>query len=195
MHDNQAMLWTEEAIEEEMIESYGHETQGPFVIDDMDKAAWASRVLAQKAREAARWEAWGKREIERIKSIVDRNVSSVESSSEYLKSMLHTYVQQQIDSGEISKKSMLLPGGKAAIRTGRAKIVIEDEEALIHTLHSANVTDPIKVKESILKTELAKVTHAQGGRLYLSETGEVLENVHVDPAEPTFTFTPVDTED
>jgi hypothetical protein len=194
MTDKQAMLWTEEAIEEELLNAYPDtdNAPGPFVIDDMDKAAWASRILKRKADEVARWEAWRQREIERINHVVDQHVLTVESSGEYLKSLLNTYLSDLIQSGEISKKSMLLPGGQIAIRTGRDKIVIEDEEALIHTLHSAGVTDPIKVKESILKTELGKVTHAQGGRLYLNETGEALENVRVEPGMPAFSFKPTE---
>lgn len=176
---------------DELQDSYGlDEEQSAFTIDDMEKASWASRKLLGDEAEKQRIKAWGEREIARIQGIVYRHTTSIDNRMGFLTGHLHSYLNRLIQTGEIKKKSLDLPGGKIAVRSGKDKIVIEDEDAVIAYLEAADETSPIKIKKSVLKTELAKVTTPKGSAVLLDATGEPLPGTHIEPATEAFSFKP-----
>lgn len=180
-----------QALQDELLESYGVDgREATFAITDMDTASWASRKLQADEQEKRRVDDWAAREIARIKAIQQRHIDSIDNRMGFLLGHLHTYLDRLIREGEIKRKSLDLPGGKIAIRTGRAKIVIDDEDAAIEYLEAADETAPIKVKKSILKTELGKVSGTKGAAVILNATGEPLPGVHAEPAEDSFSFKP-----
>lgn len=180
----------DEVFDQELQEMYGLQENASFTITDRDQASWASRKLLEDEREKAAAIAWGEREIARIKQIVDHHVTSAENRMQFLLGHLHTYLDKLIREGEIKKKSLDLPGGTIAIRSGRDKIVIEDEDAVIEYLEAADETTPIKIKKSVLKTQLAKVSGTKGSAVILNATGEPLPGTHVEPASDSFSFKP-----
>ena len=181
----------DDTLHEELLESYGIDRDDTaFSIGDLDTASWASRKLQADAQEKHRIDDWAAREITRIKDIQQRHVDSIDSRMGFLTGHLHTYLNHIIKEGEIQKKSLNLPGGKIAIRTGKQSISIDNEDAVIEYLEAADETAPIKVKKSILKTELGKVSSVKGSAVILDATGEPIPGAHIEPAADSFSFKP-----
>lgn len=184
------MIWDEDTIAQEMLDSYDvDDTSTNFIIDTIDTAAWASRVLQKEAEETQRLKEWAAREIARINEIVTRHETSAKSRAEFLEGHLHSFINREREQGNLSKKSMDLPGGKIGVRAGRAKIVVEDEESAVHYLEEVGAGGAVNIKKSVYKSTLTKMASLQGGRVYLA--GEQVPGMYSEPAEETFYFKPL----
>jgi len=181
-------------LEDEMLQHDEGET-GWGTIDTREKAAWASRRLAKYERSKAEVEAWAKREIDRIKKIASDETTSIEASAEWFRGQLEGYLLSQVDEGRTGKKSMLLPGGKIALRKTPDTFIVEDDEAVADRLEHLGLGGCVKTTKKVLKRQLARFVTTQGTVAVVTDTGEIIEGVSVQPGHESFTFTPVDAEE
>lgn len=160
-----------------------------FRITDLDTAAWASEVLARNANDLADKEAMIEARMERLKELRKGYRKEAHGRATFLEGHLHTFLHRRVQEGH--KKSLDLPGGTIKVRSGRDSIEIEDEEAVLAALEEAGADEAIKIKKSVSKTGLGKVTEiGKHGRLVLKATGETLEGCFREPGIESFSFKP-----
>ena len=171
----------------------GREYDEAWSIQTDDTAAWASRKLRAAHHEAARIDAWMEREIARVREVAAEEKKSHERDIDWFQSHLAVYLNRLISEGR-AKKSLVLPGGKIALRSRGPKIEVEDEATFIAWLHSSGHESLVRVRESVDRAALNKAVSTEGTRVYLVESGEVLDGVHADPQEDSVSFSPTEDE-
>ena len=169
----------------------GREYDEAWSIQTDDTAAWASRKLRAAHHEAARIDAWMEREIARVREVAAEEKKSHERDIDWFQSHLAVYLNRLISEGR-AKKSLVLPGGKIALRSRGPKIEVEDEATFVAWLHSSGHESLVRVRESVDRAALNKAVSTEGTRVYLVESGEVLDGVHADPQEDSVSFAPAE---
>jgi len=131
-------------------------------VTDLSSADWA----AGKIREA-------QESMDRIKEHADRlrrqadeweskQLAPYSDQVQFFTTLLKMWAEQGGMEGLTKKKSLDLPSGmRVGFRAGSEVVEIEDEEAAIAECKSYQLTDTIKVKETLSKTAIKK--HLQAG--------------------------------
>ena len=169
-------LNTDEEIreEEDMLEEVA-------VFDDA-----SAEYLLKRIREAnAQYERladWFALQTEKAKQIRDNTVAWAERG-------LRAYLDMVPAKKSKTQISYELPGGKLVLKEQQPKFDTKDEE-LVPWLKANNMTDMIQVKEEAKWGELKKtLTLGPDGRSMMTEDGEIVPGVKVEPREPKFTVT------
>lgn len=166
-----------ELPEEELEE----EEQEVAVLDDasaemlLDRIRWADEQYA-------RMEAWYAKQLEKAKAIHDRTVAWAERG-------LRSYLDVVPVKRTKTQISYELPGGKLVLKAQAPKFTPNDAE-LVPWLKQNGLTDLVKVKEEANWAELKKLLKEMpDGAGVMTEDGEIVPGVKVEPREPKFTVT------
>jgi len=159
-------------------------------IRDDDSAAWASRKLKAAEREVERINAWAEREKARIDQVAMEERLAHQRDIDFFQTHLAVWLKDMIAEGRV-KKSVVLPGGKVALRARQPKLNIENEAHLLDYLRGHH-PDLLRVREDIDKGKLRKAVKIDGNRVVLSETGEILADVWAEPQEDSISFSPAE---
>jgi phage host-nuclease inhibitor protein Gam len=176
------------------VDTTGREYDEAWSIQTDDTAAWASRKLRAAHHETARIDAWTERQIARIREVAAEEKRSRERDIDWFQSHLAVYLSHLIAEGR-AKKSLVLPGGKIALRKRAAKLEVEDEGTFVAWLRSSGHESLVRVRESVDRAALNKAVSVEGTRVYLVESGEALEGVRADPQADSVSFTPTEVEE
>jgi len=141
-----------------------------FTVRDAQSANWVVRKIVEARAYAEHCELWA--EHEKMRARREEDFLLLRFGGE-----LRDYARAAIAEQGGRRKSVALPAGTIGFRNAGAKLVIEDEEAV---LRWARKTQPnlVVIQESISKSGLIQ---------YFEETGEIPPGgVRVDPEKETF---------
>ena len=169
----------------------GREYDEAWSIQTDDTAAWASRKLKAAHDELSKIDAWAEREKTRIDAVAAEERRAHDRDADFFQAHLAVWLRDLIREGR-AKKSLSLPGGKIALRSRGPKIEVEDEATFVAWLHSSGHESLVRVRESVDRAALNKAVSTEGTRVYLVESGEVLDGVHADPQEDSVSFSPAE---
>ena len=146
-----------------------------FHIDNDNKADWAVRQILK-----------GRAETERLKAIADAEIAELnekkkalqerqETRENHFKALLHAYFETVEKTTTKTQASYKLLNGKLVLKKQQPEY-LRDEAALVGWAKQAAPAF-VQVKESVNWAELKKVTTVKGGKVILSETGEVVQGI------------------
>jgi len=168
----------------------GREYDEAWSIQTDDTAAWASRKLKAAHDELSKIDAWAEREKTRIDAVAAEERRAHDRDADFFQAHLAVWLRDLIREGR-AKKSLSLPGGKIALRSRGPKIEITDEGVALSWLREHR-PDLVRVKESLDRAGLKKVTIMDGQKVVLVDTGEVLEFAYAEPQEDSVSFAPAE---
>ena len=140
----------------------------------LDRIRWANQQYE-------RMEAWYKKQLEKAAAVRDRTVAWAERGlRDYLGMVPAKKTKTQI--------SYELPGGKLVLKDQGPKFDTNDAE-LVPWLKQ-NSPDLVRVKEEANWAELKKtLTIGPDGKSMVTEDGEIVPGIKVEPREPKFSVT------
>lgn len=150
----------ETTLEDILIDEIPGEEKGSFIIDSIEKAAWAARKyidaqhrvegrLDQNNEFKAKIDLWS-----------DRANSEDLSTLDYMKSILQPYAKELVKAQKKSK-SLKLPEAKVVFRKSPDTVEISNEDLAI-SFCEATHPEVIETKKFLLKTELKKLLKKGG---------------------------------
>jgi hypothetical protein len=123
----------------------------PFDVTDQDSLEWAMRKMMDADAELAKQEAILKALSDNQKAIVKR----AESRAEWLKLRFGPSIEQFCKNNlSKGKKSYSTPYGTVKFTASKGKFSVLDESAALSALYKHKLGDAIKVKESVLISEI-----------------------------------------
>lgn len=152
------------------------EAEAGFQVDDDQAAQWCLDRIREANAEKERWKAYYEEQLKKITDREDRRIQFFEMKlMQYFGSVPHKQTKTQ--------ESYQLPGGKLVLKK-QAPEYERDDEQLLRWLYANNMTDYVKVKESVAWSELKKdvlagcQAIANSGQL-MTEDGEVIPGITV----------------
>jgi len=142
----------------------------PFTVHDADTANWVVRRITQARAYAEHVAEWAEAE--------KRRAAAEEQRLFYLYgAQLRAWAKAELERIGNRRKSLALPGGQVGFRHQDAKVVIEDEDAVLIWCH-AHLPAAVNTTETLLKSAL--VEHIEG-------TGELPDSgAHLEPETEKF---------
>lgn len=160
-------------VEEKFLEATAPEATENFVIDNMDKAAWAMDKIRERRRQIAEVEAFAFNKVRQISDWQAKETESLQNDIAYFEALLKPFAAEQLKGKKA--KTFKLPNGQCSFRKGGVSYT-KDEAALLDYVKNS-APSYIKTKESVDWAEYKKtLQQADDGRL-ITEDGEVLECV------------------
>lgn len=162
-----------------------------FTITDDRAAAWAMRKLRGiRAKQAENSQVYVD-EIARLDRWLSEVNAPLDRSASYFESILSDYAARCRDDEQDGRKTISLPTGKISTRTLQPKWSV-DPETFMQWARTAH-PDLIRVKEepdlSRIKDAL-DVHPASSGLIALSQDGEVVPGITIEPSQVSITVTP-----
>lgn len=155
-----------------------------FVINDMDKASWALRKIAQM--EAKKKAAMEQAEAEsfRISTWLSAQVSDYDREIHRFEQMLRPFAETALAGDK--KRSLTLPVGTIGFRKGQPKFEVNEPELLAYV--KENAVSYVKIKESVdwsnFKKDMALQADPEGRAI--TRDGEIVPGVAATPGEDQF---------
>lgn len=157
-------------LEEKFLDATAPEVTESFVIDTMDKAAWALDKIRERRRQIAEVEAFAFNKVRQISDWQAKETESLQNDIAYFEALLQPYAAEQLKGKK--SKTFKLPNGQCSFRKGNVSYTKDDAALLEYVKSSA--PGYIKTKESVDWAEFKKtLQQADDGRL-VTEDGEVL---------------------
>lgn len=152
------------------------ESEG-FAIDTDAKAEWALTKIKEARADRDRWVTWYTAKIKEIKEQTDFEIMNLER-------LLKDYFDTVPHKATKTQESYKLPGGKLVQKLQNPEYKRNDA-AVIEWLKSNNMTQYVKIEESLAWAELKAETAEFEGKL-VTEDGEIIPGVEVVSREPKF---------
>lgn len=160
------------------------EQERRFVVDDDNKACWALRKIKEKQEKIEQKKELAETQVRQINEWLESETEKLEKSIEFLKSLLHEYAVR-LREKEPGLKTHSLPFGDLQFRKQQPEWKY-DEEKLLKSLKESELTEYIRIKESVDKANLKKSAVIQDGKVVEKNTGIVLDGVIVEERPEKF---------
>lgn len=161
-----------------------HESE--FVIDTLDRAAWAVRKIAAAEQRKAERLAFTEREQVRLLAWQHLQDARDQREIDWLTGLLQGYYHQQSAAGHLGKsRSIRLPHGALQARSLPDSWQVTDESALL-VWAEANGQTRTSVKVTADWTTIKKNLEESSGHAVFRPTGEILECVTFMPGKEAF---------
>lgn len=151
------------------------ETQERFKIDNLEAANWAFRKLAAIERKKKEVQELAQKEIERIKTWEQQEISSLNNSKEFFEGLLTEYFAREREKDPKFKIST--PYGKVSARKQQPKWHYDDEKLVNWLLE--NDKELVRVKYEPDKNGIKKKYKVIGTNV-VTEDGEIVEGITVE---------------
>ncbi len=156
-----------------------------YKIEDDSNANWALRKIKQHQQQIQNNNALAQAEIEKIESWEQQENDKVQQSIDYFQGLLAQYAMKKREE-DPKFKSQKLPHGNIGFRKKPAKWNYDDN-TLLETLKSNNMTDFINVTEKPNKSTIKKAFQVVNGKVVNPETGEYIDGITVEEQGKDFT--------
>lgn len=158
-----------------------------FRIEDDSAAAWALRKLRRAEHARERNIQIAEQEVERIDAwLVEANASH-QRDAKYFRAILTDYALRCRQNPDDGRKTISLPAGQVATRTGSAQWKVEPETFLPWA--KQNRPDLIRVSEQPILAAIKESLQRLDG-IAVDSTGEVVPGVSVSDSETSVTIKP-----
>ncbi len=154
-------------------------------IADDGAADWAVRKIAEEKAELDRIKQLAEEQIEKIQQKVDAAERRYTNGTRFLTSKLAEYFETVPHKETKTKHSYRLLSGSLVKKIGGTTMK-QDDEKLLEYLKACGDTDMIKVEEKPRWGDFKKRLEIVGGSVVDSETGEIVEAVHIETKPDTF---------
>lgn len=184
----------------EPLEDDRPDTPDGFVIDNLDKATWAVRKIAQHRRRRDEAVAAAQAERDRIDAWLVAELDRYDSSTAYLQDLLRRYHQQRISEdnptangwAEVKEsKTVRTPAGDLVARKAPDRVEVDEAQfvpwALTHAIDLLNPPKPRTPDKRAIKDLAELLTIMADGTLANAETGEFLPGVVWVDGDVTYT--------
>ena len=151
------------------------ETQERFKIDNLEAANWAFRKLAAIERKKKEVQELAQKEIERIKTWEQQEISSLNNSKEFFEGLLTEYFAREREKDPKFKIST--PYGKVSARKQQPKWHYDDEKLVNWLLE--NDKELVRVKYEPDKNGIKKKYKIIGENV-VTEDGEIVEGITIE---------------
>jgi hypothetical protein len=151
------------------------ETQERFKIDNLEAANWAFRKLAAIERKKKEVQELAQKEIERIKTWEQQEISSLNNSKEFFEGLLTEYFAREREKDPKFKIST--PYGKVSARKQQPKWNYDDEKLVNWLLQ--NDKELVRTKYEPDKNGIKKKYKVIGTNV-VTEDGEIVEGITVE---------------
>ena len=151
------------------------ETQERFKIDNLEAANWAFRKLAAIERKKKEVQELAQKEIERIKTWEQQEISSLNNSKEFFEGLLTEYFAREREKDPKFKIST--PYGKVSARKQQPKWHYDDEKLVNWLLQ--NDKELVRTKYEPDKNGIKKKYKVVGTNV-VTEDGEIVEGITIE---------------
>lgn len=150
-----------------------------FVIDNLEKAEWALKKIAEHKAAIQRISDFAKAEIEKIQVWAQEQAKSHEEDVKYFESLLQPFAAEELKGKKT--KTVKLPSGKMSFK--KTVNYERDEAQLLDFVKSCEMVDYIKVKESLDWAGFKKLCTVTSDGKLITEDGEIVPSVVVVTSE------------
>ncbi|UAT29542.1 host-nuclease inhibitor Gam family protein [Bacillus badius] len=157
-----------------------------FEITDINSLNWAFRKLAALQSKAKEIKQLANVERERIAEWEKSELSTIENSTSFFKSLIQKYHSEQL-AADPKAKTISTPYGKSKTRKSNETPEKADEEQLLQYIIDNDLVDYIKqsVKWADVKKTF-KIAEISGEKVVVDENGQLVPGVTVKPESISF---------
>lgn len=149
-----------------------------FKVTDLETADWAFRKIAETEEQLQKDKDYAEKQIAKYKNFIENQEKAAHSSIDYFKYLLEQYLlEEQAKDPKFKLKTAV---GSASIR--KTKSWKYDDEKVIDFLKENNLTEYIRIKEEINKTDLKKNLTISGD-FAATPDGEIVEGIKIEEKE------------
>ena len=154
--------------------------QKQFVVDSLSSADWVMRKIKEnKDRSGEIIDYAEEEEIQRLQQFIKKEEAKRDNNIAYLEHLLENYLLQRREEDPNFKLKTVT--GTASTRKSTSWDY--DDEKLIDFLKKNDMTEFIRVKEEVNKTDFKKAVLVTDSAVVVPETGEVIDGVEVTQEE------------
>lgn len=154
-------------------------------INNLGTADWAFEQLQRTDEEFKERTEYAEKQIEKYQTFVKREKETAENKKTFLKLKLEEYLKQRRN--EDPKFILKTAQGSANYRKSK-KWDYGDEKELINFLKENELTDFVRTKEEVNKSDLKKAVKVMKDGQVVTKDGEIIEDINVIDVE-TFSLT------
>ncbi|MFR7348868.1 host-nuclease inhibitor Gam family protein [Peptoniphilus sp.] len=153
--------------------------QKQFVVDSLSSADWVMRKIKENKDRSGEIIDYAKEEIQRLQQFIKKEEARRDNNVAYLEHLLENYLLQRREEDPNFKLKTVT--GTASTRKSTSWNY--DEDKLIDFLKKNDMTEFIRVKEEVNKTDFKKAVDVIDSVVVIPETGEVIDGVEVTQEE------------
>ena len=159
-----------------------------FVVDDLSKAEWAMKKIAEKESKIAELKEQALKMHADIDIWLKGETEQLDSDKTYFQLSLQPYIDEQLK--DSNKKSIKLPSGTVGYRKGTQQFNYQGNEitstspAFVEFIEKNN-PDYIETTKKVKWADFKKTLKVDNGKAITAD-GEILEDITVQQSEDTF---------
>ncbi len=153
--------------------------QKQFVVDSLSSADWVMRKIKENKDRSGEIIDYAKEEIQRLQQFIKKEEARRDNNVAYLEHLLENYLLQRREEDPNFKLKTVT--GTASTRKYTSWNY--DEDKLIDFLKKNEMTEFIRVKEEVNKTDFKKAAKVTDSGVVVTEAGEVIDGVEVTQEE------------
>lgn len=153
--------------------------QKQFVVDSLSTADWVMRKIKENKDRSGEIIDYAKEEIQRLQKFIKKEEMKRDNNTAYLEHLLENYLLQRREEDPNFKLKTVT--GTASTRKSTSWNY--DEDKLIDFLKKNDMTEFIRVKEEVNKTDFKKAAMVTDSGVVVTEAGEVIDGVEVTQEE------------
>ncbi|EHJ08398.1 host-nuclease inhibitor Gam family protein [Staphylococcus simiae] len=156
-----------------------------FKVTDLDSANWVFKKLDAITTKENEINELADKEMKRIKSWQEKEVEKLQSSKEYLQSLVIEYFR--IEKEKDNKFKLNTPYGKVSARKGSKVIQVSNEQEVINQLEQRGFNDYVKVTKKLSQSDIKKDFGVTENGTLIDANGEVLEGASIIEKPTSYT--------
>lgn len=153
--------------------------QKQFVVDSLSSADWVMRKIKENKDRSGEIIDYAKEEIQRLQLFIKKEEARRDNNVAYLEHLLENYLLQRREEDPNFKLKTVT--GTASTRKSTSWNY--DDEKLIDFLKKNDMTQFVRVKEEVNKSDFKKAVDVIDSVVVIPETGEVIDGVEVTQEE------------
>lgn len=162
-------------LQEQELQNF--EQDEKFKVTDLDSANWVFKKLDAINTKEIEIINLAQNEVDRITQWKDKEVEKLQSSKEYLQSLVIDYFAAEKEKD--SKFKLNTPYGKVTARKGSKVIQVSNEKNVIEQLKQRGFDNYVKVTEKLNQADIKKDFNVTDNGTLIDANGEVLDGAYI----------------
>lgn len=162
-------------LQEQEIETIEQDER--FKVTDLESANWVFKKLDAINSKEEEINDLADKEIERIKSWKDKETKKLQSSKEYLESLVVEYFK--VEKEKDKRFKLNTPYGKVTSRKGSKVIQVSNEQDVINQLEQRGFNDYVKVTKKLSQSDIKKDFNVAEDGTLIDANGEILDGASI----------------
>lgn len=170
-------------LQEQEIETIEQDER--FKVTDLESANWVFKKLDAINSKEEEINDLADKEIERIKPWKDKETEKLQSSKEYLESLVVEYFK--IEKEKDKRFKLNTPYGKVTSRKGSKVIQVSNEQDVINQLEQRGFNDYVKVTKKLSQSDIKKDFNVAEDGTLIDANGEILDGASIVEKPTSYT--------